>query len=94
MIFSIDSTAPDPSVASNIQTQPFVRLPDPGQLFLARTSRFATLPEGHGLAPDLRLLSGHRFGRVAEALATLDIDLWVRESNSHRGGGNPFLVGS
>jgi FdhE protein len=31
MISSIDSTAPDPSVVSNIQTLPFVRLPDPGQ---------------------------------------------------------------
>lgn len=57
MMSSIDSTAPDPSVACNIPMLPFVRLPDPGQLLLARAARFATLAEGHELAPYLRFLS-------------------------------------
>lgn len=55
---SVDSTAPDPSVISNIPTPPFVRLPDPSQLFTARAARFAALAEIHELSPYLRLLSG------------------------------------
>ena len=55
---SVDSTAPDPSAISNIPTPPFVRLPDPGQMFSARAARFAALAEGHELAPYLRLLAG------------------------------------
>ena len=55
---SVDSTAPDPSVVSNIPTPPFVRLPDPTQLFTTRAARFAALAEFHELSPYLRLLSG------------------------------------
>ena len=55
---SVDSTAPDPSVVSNIPTPPFVRLPDPNQLFSVRAARFSSLAEGHELAPYLRFLSG------------------------------------
>ncbi len=55
---SVDSTAPDPSVVSNIPTPPFVRLPDPTQLFATRAARFAALAEIHELSPYLRLLSG------------------------------------
>ena len=55
---SVDSTAPDPSVVSNIPTPPFARLPDPSQLFSARAARFSALAEDHELAPYLKFLSG------------------------------------
>lgn len=55
---SVDPTAPDPSVISNIPTPPFVRLPDSSQLFSSRAARFAALAEGHELAPYLTFLSG------------------------------------
>ena len=55
---SVDPTAPDPSVISNIPTPQFARLPDPGQLFSVREARFAALAEGHDLAPYLKFLSG------------------------------------
>jgi FdhE protein len=55
---SVDPTAPDPSVISNIPTPQFVRLPNPGQLFSVREARFAALAEGHDLAPYLKFLSG------------------------------------
>lgn len=51
-------TAPDPSVISDIPIPPFARLPDPGQLFLARAVRFEALAEEHNLAPYLRFLAG------------------------------------
>jgi FdhE protein len=53
-----DTTAPDPSVISNIPTPPFARPPDPDRLFTARAARFAALAEGHDLAPYLRFLAG------------------------------------
>ncbi|EKS31210.1 formate dehydrogenase accessory protein FdhE [Afipia felis] len=55
---SVDPTAPDPSVISNIPTPQFARLPDPSQLFSVREARFAALAEGHDLAPYLKFLSG------------------------------------
>ena len=55
---SVDPTAPDPSVISNIPTPQFTRLPDPGQLFSVREVRFAALAVGHDLAPYLKFLSG------------------------------------
>ncbi|MBN9604216.1 MAG: formate dehydrogenase accessory protein FdhE [Afipia felis] len=55
---SVDPTAPDPSVISNIPTPQFARLPDPVQLFSVREARFAALAEGHDLAPYLKFLSG------------------------------------
>jgi FdhE protein len=53
-----DTTAPDPSIISNIPTPPFARPPDPDRLFTARAARFAALAEGHDLAPYLRFLAG------------------------------------
>ncbi len=53
-----DTTAPDPSLISNIPTPPFTRLPAPDRLFKVRAERFAALAEGHELAPYLRFLAG------------------------------------
>jgi len=55
---NVDSTAPDPSVISDIPTPQFARLPDPSQLFSARSTRFSEVAENHELAPYLRFLSG------------------------------------
>lgn len=67
---SVDPTAPDPSVISNIPTPQFARLPDPGPLFSAREARFVALAEGHDLAPYLKFLSG-----LCRVQATIQADL-------------------
>jgi FdhE protein len=56
--------APDPSAIGVIPKPPFVRLPDPSDLFLRRARRYRALAEGHDLAPFLLFLAG-----LAEAQA-------------------------
>jgi FdhE protein len=48
---------PDPSQIGNIAKPPFVRLPDPLQLFVNRAQRLRILASGHDLAPYLRFLA-------------------------------------
>lgn len=48
---------PDPTKIGNIAKPPFVRLPEPRDIFVRRARRFAALAEGHDLAPYLRLLA-------------------------------------
>jgi len=48
----------DPVPIGEVARPPFVRLPDPSNLFAARAERFVALAQGHELAPYLRLLAG------------------------------------
>lgn len=66
----VDTTQPDPSAIGRVPTPPFVRLPDPRELFLARAERFRALAEGHDLAPYLRFLA-----ELSQAQATIQQDL-------------------
>jgi FdhE protein len=52
------SPAPDPSVIGVIPKPPFVRLPDPSDLFGRRAARFRQLAQGSDLGPFLSFLAG------------------------------------
>lgn len=93
MMSSVDLTAPDPSVVSNIPPPPFVSFLDPDQLFLACAARSAMLAGGHEPVPHLRSPSSLRFDPVAADVAMLGFDLLVRELGLCRGGIDPFLIG-
>lgn len=60
------SPAPDPSAIKIIPKPPFVRLPDPPDLFARRAKRFRTLAAGHELGTYLGFLAG-----IAEAQAKM-----------------------
>jgi FdhE protein len=49
---------PDPMVIGDVSAPPFVRLPDPAQLFIDRTLRLRALADRSDLAPYLRFLAG------------------------------------
>lgn len=56
---SVEGAALPPSGAiGSIDVAPFVRLPDPGELFAARARRFGELAATSDLAPYLRFLAG------------------------------------
>jgi FdhE protein len=55
---------PDPSIIGGVSKAPFVRLPDPAQVFVRRAARLRTLAESGELAPYLRFLAA-----VADAQA-------------------------
>jgi FdhE protein len=55
---SKDPIQPDPTVIGDVSAPPFVRLPDPTQLFIDRTLRLRTLADRSDLAPYLRFLAG------------------------------------
>jgi len=48
---------PDPSRVGGVPETPFVRLPDPAKLFVARAQRLGELAKGHTLAPYLAFLA-------------------------------------
>lgn len=52
------SPRPDPTAIGTVATPPFVRLPDPVQLFANRASRFRQHAPGNPLKPYLELLAG------------------------------------
>lgn len=54
---NVGDLEPDPSVIGNIVKPPFVRLPDPKQLFIDRARRFRALADGHDLAAYLTFLA-------------------------------------
>jgi FdhE protein len=58
------SVEPDPSKIGGVSKAPFVRLPDPAQVFARRAARLRALAESHDLAPYLRFLAA-----VADAQA-------------------------
>jgi FdhE protein len=58
------SPAPDPSMIGGVSQAPFVRLPDPAQVFMRRAARLRVLANSHDLAPYLRFLAA-----VADAQA-------------------------
>lgn len=62
--------APDPSVIQVIPKPPFVRLPDPGDMFVRRAARFRALAAGHDLAAYLEFLAD-----IAELQASVQVDL-------------------
>lgn len=49
--------SPDPSVIQVIPKPPFVRLPDPGEMFVRRAERFRALAAGHDLGAYLDFLA-------------------------------------
>lgn len=51
-------TGADPTIIGEVAAPPFVRLPDPLQLFIDRALRFRALAAGHAMGPYLELLSG------------------------------------
>ena len=51
-------TGADPTIIGEVAAPPFVRLPDPLQLFIDRALRFRALAVGHAMGPYLELLSG------------------------------------
>jgi FdhE protein len=53
-----ENIAPDPTAIGNVATPPFVRLPDPYDLFARRAARFRAYGEGHDLAPYMAFLAG------------------------------------
>jgi FdhE protein len=54
----VGALEPDPTVIGNVARPPFVRLPDPLQIFVDRTQRLRTLSQGHQLGDYLRFLAG------------------------------------
>jgi len=60
----------DPVPIGEVSAPPFVRLPDPLALFVARSQRFRALAQGNELAPYLRFL-----GDLAEAQYRIQDDL-------------------
>ena len=52
------SPSPDPSAIGVIPKPPFVRLPDPSDLFARRAARYRRLAQGHDLGPFLGFLAG------------------------------------
>jgi len=56
----------DPSMIGGVSKAPFVRLPDPAQVFMRRAARLRTLAESSDLAPYLRFLAA-----VADAQAEI-----------------------
>lgn len=71
----ISSPEPDPSIIGKIMKPPFVRLPDPLQLFVERVHRFRALATGHDLEAYLRFLShlGEVQYRIQEDLPEPDM---------------------
>jgi FdhE protein len=57
MMSKVGEVEPDPSVIGNVAKPPFVRLPDPLQVFFSRTQRFRTLAQDHQLGDYLRFLA-------------------------------------
>jgi FdhE protein len=53
----VGEVEPDPSVIGNVAKPPFVRLPDPLQIFFDRTQRLRTLSQDHQLGDYLRFLA-------------------------------------
>jgi FdhE protein len=53
----VGEVEPDPSVIGNVAKPPFVRLPDPLQIFIDRTQRLRTLSQGHPLGDYLGFLA-------------------------------------
>jgi FdhE protein len=51
-----DPSRPDPTVIGEVSAPPFVRLPDPQNLFIRRSERLNALAGGHQLGPYLRFL--------------------------------------
>lgn len=66
---------PDPSAIQVIPKAPFVRLPDPEQLFAKRAARFRRLAEASELGPYLQFL-----GSVADAQASVQTGLDAPEA--------------
>ena len=55
---SSEEVRPDPTVIGEVSAPPFVRLPDPLQLFVTRTLRLRALAATSEIAPYLRFLAG------------------------------------
>lgn len=55
---SSEEVRPDPTIIGEVSAPPFVRLPDPLQLFVTRTLRLRALAATSEIAPYLRFLAG------------------------------------
>jgi formate dehydrogenase maturation protein FdhE len=89
----IGSGGHDPIPIGEIAAPPFARLPEPHLLFARRAERLRTLAHGHALKSYLLFLVDPDADPVADDVASLGLDLLVRETGFRRGAVNPFLLG-
>lgn len=80
---------PDPSQVGGVAEAPFVRLPDPATLFLARARRLLHLSEGHVLGDYLRFLATV-VSVQADAVAALPAPTPVPDDAAKLRAGNGF----
>jgi len=87
---------PDPSAVGDLAEPPFSRLPDPATIFAIRAARYSGSAQGHQLSRYLNILQQQKdpdLEPIADDVASLGLDLLVRELGFWRGGAKPFLLG-